>query len=246
MSIEGYSVFRMSKVCSSLTGCRKDTIKFDCYKDNLLCSGSKRCCNDCHKLYELKGSAKLNATDTIKFQDSLLLPITVSASGATIVLLLQIILLTLMHNSDVKSQRVNNAMQNRILIGIRCLIFVLITFVSMSSFLYSICYIFGNINMLLKCQPTFILLVSWSWILFLWLMELFVDCRPFVSSWIKYDEVTQLKCGWCIPWVKMLSCILKPLTLILSCLRILCFLWWFSIPIYLLIVTHKNFIFNKL
>lgn len=231
-----------SKICPLLTGCKANSSANVCNRINILCLGSQRCCNDCYMLPNRKSmKVKQDSSEIfsyIKFTDIFSFPTTASATTASVILIFHLILILIMNKCKSK-ERTHAISQKMVQKCVLPLIFIAIFFLSAGFFLYNICYIITNFHVLIKCQPSFILLISWCWILFLWLMEFILDVLP-ITNKIKHLNITHKEISLVKTTDKMLRCLLKPFRVIVNYFSIIWFLWWFAVPVYLVGVTYHK------
>lgn len=238
VSFEPRSNFKLSSICPSLTGCKANTSDLVCYHENISCTGSKRCCFDCFNIYASNSKNQQHGMKetSVKFDDIFISPLIVSIGGASTVLVLHILLLMIMHKYSKSKSYIHQ--QNKICKVIFCCILTVILVTSTGLFLYNVGFIAANIHFVQKCQPNFILLISWCWILFLWLKEFVVDLTPCIlikDSCQNQNKNTPGSIKILNTNNQILKCFLKPL----NCISKIVFLWWFAVPIYLVVVTHK-------
>jgi small-conductance mechanosensitive channel len=254
ISFQKNSEIHISDICLPLIGCKTIAGEQKCDSKLLSCLGSKRCCHGCQRVWQNSLIVipnihfKNNVVDTqshIKFSDELTHPIDICVASSCIILFLHILLLITISMKSKIIQPFEKNMKKKYhysqLIYTVCIFLgiVLIFILSLGSFLYSIGYIIVNFHLILKCQPTFILLVSWCWILFLWLFEFVFDIKPYVQK-TKWKHKTHNETNLTqVTYCDVSKVYIIPI-FILKLLSRIVLLWWVVIPIYLTGVVYNK------
>ena len=250
-----------TSICSPFTGCRNnnhDTKNTHCKNMKISCAGSKRCCSDCFELQSIHLKSQLQSfnidsfTSNItvqknNFSNEFSLPITISITTATIIFFLQIILLILLkmqqyyirenvavaETTPTPTNQSKSIQNKQLFLKICSSVCIIITFFHIIlSVSYTFGYIVIHLDILLKCQPVFIILFSWTIIHVIFFLEFFNDIIP-KSHKLKGKNLLYMCLKLCF----------YPLSLLSQIFYMCCLLWWIFVTIYLIGVAYDKWKF---
>ena len=229
---------KISHICSPFVGCSVNNFEQKlCKSGQLVCTGSNRCCNDCRSLQKQKEVlSEGNRTKLITLNDTFAYPIDICAIGATFIFILHISLLIFLKYYHSYSNRKDKSKHCQYIIKFVIFVnFIVIFFCSLGLVLYNISYVLSHLHLLIRCQPSFILLLSWLWIHLLWIFEFILDTVPYTSE--KYLIKTYQSAH--ATHLKILRLCIYPLMLFVKVLNITTLVWWVSVPVYLIGVSYN-------
>lgn len=244
ISVKTNNKVDISRICSRFSGCETlSGYQNNCVTEPLLCHGSRQCCNDCHnvwkenvdinEIFTSKGNINITSQHTIKFTNTYSKLKQCLPSGGTIVILMHFLLLILIRKH--KQAKISNT----VLKWLICITMVSTFVISLGLSLYSFGYLFTNLKILLKCQPMLFILVSWCWVLCLFVLEFVIDIVPRnVVQINKHNKMTKIPKEYfnhntTSTTYIALKCLRVVLTPILVIIKILEFIWWVFVYIYL-------------
>ncbi len=169
------------RICTLLNGCQ--TVSDEHVKPynvciaatKISCTGSTRCCYDCQHARLLTGNPSGNDGAqmlTISLRDIYLTPPMVTGTGIGVEFLLFIVLLIL-------TQKRRNFKWVRSVSGG---LILLITVGNVSLTIYAFVTTVVEIRNLLLCQPAFMVIISWTWVLTICSFDFALDAVPSMSN----------------------------------------------------------------
>jgi len=234
----------LQNICTIFNGCDVTKGENLCAKYIQNCYGSLRCCSDCHfkwitnlnisSLIDIitdNKPANYTTTVSVTFVDSYyhIIKIDTIISILLIIIYILVFILQTVHkknnttktsikdqNEQITSRTTNYCFQ--ILHGVVATLFISIFLVSVGITTYNVLYFMTNLYPLLKCQPSFVIILTWIAVLLIHILDQIVHISHIIVNKInKYNRLCGVKCL---------------LQYIISIANSLLILWWICIAIY--------------
>lgn len=238
LSLEEKSKLHLTNICQPYTGCEINKGRGDCRKIRISCSGSKRCCNDCYLshidyIIETK-SANIKILDTrrydFRFTDKLSSPVTACALGCSLIFVFNLVLMILIslekYYCVAKENTTKRLKTICVFLTHSCFFLIILNTIGFTLFSYG--YVIIELRQLLKCQPSFILLISWTMLLTLWFVDFVSDIIP---KDYKILNIHRNKNGNKIETVKICFFVIfrlcfVPVQVLAKVIGTICLFWW--------------------
>lgn len=245
----------LQNICTILNGCYVTEGQNLCHRYIQNCHGSLRCCSDCHfkwittlNMSALMNKNKMNFTTAIpvQFIDRYYYMVytnTIISILIIIVYVLVFILKTACIKTNLSKQSINDKNKQvtnikpnyhyKIFNVLAAILFILIFLTSIGLTIYNIIYFIANIFHLLKCQPTFVIILTWIVLLMIHILDQIIHVSH-IFTYKAYKQYVKL-CG--------VKCLLQ---YIISTVSFLLIFWWIGIAIYFYgVYTNKWIISTK-